>query len=173
MIRSGAWDRARRSGEGAVEWVQRIPRRLRIARKDREEALALRAVPGVPTTQERLADLLAFYQRYEDLVDVLCAGAQYGPEVRLEGRYEELRRWFQSHYRDLRPFIRPFLVNSDSELENAHEAYGARSDAFEMLFAAPTLGEFLRCDDGEMIQRIERTQDALARYGAHLRALAA
>jgi hypothetical protein len=35
------------------------------------------------------------------------------------------------------------------------------------------LEEFLRSDDGEMIARIERTREALSRYGEHLRQLIA
>jgi len=173
LIRAGAWGRARRRSAGTVEWLSRIPQRLRLARRDRQDVLALRALPGVPGHDERLLDLIAFYTRFEDLVDVLCAGAQYGPEARLEVRYEDLRRWLQANYSPIRSFVRPFLQDSDRELVVAVESHGARMDAFERLFAAPTLGEFLRCDDGEMISRIERTMDALSRYGVHLRTLAA
>ena len=46
-------------------------------------------------------------------------------------------------------------------------------DAFEALFSAPSLGDFLRGDDGLMISRMERTREALYLYGDHLRQLAA
>jgi hypothetical protein len=50
---------------------------------------------------------------------------------------------------------------------------GKASDAFEALFSAPNLEEFLKIDDGNMISRITRTREALNLYGEHLRQLLA
>ena len=53
------------------------------------------------------------------------------------------------------------------------DLYGRSTDAFEALYAAPTLQEQLRGDDGSMIGRIMRTREALNRYAEQLRRLAA
>ena len=126
-----------------------------------------------PTTEERQHDLIAFYSRYEELVELLCDAAQYGPEGKMESKYEDLRGWMQKHYGSVKHYVAAYLDFDPSDAgQNAHfERQSA--DAFEALFGAPTLGELLRVDDGSMISRIMRTRRALALYGDHLKQLRA
>lgn len=122
-----------------------------------------KAPVATPTVAERQSDLREFYAQYENLVDIICAGAQYGPEAKLERAYGELRGWMLQHYSGLRNYVNAYL-----EPEDPHRG----SDAFEKLFHAPTLDAFLRSDDGQMIHRIMHTRQALSLYSEHLRQLA-
>jgi hypothetical protein len=143
---------------------------LRDLRDTREEHAAQELGPSV---DERLADLVSFYSQYEHLVEVLCDGAQYGPEPKLQAAYSELRDWMQSHYPALRRYVTAYLRYDAEDARQGFDLHGAACDAFEALYAAPTLNELLRGDDGMMISRIMRTRDALSLYGEHLRQLKA
>ncbi|MBS1706320.1 MAG: hypothetical protein JST40_10625 [Armatimonadetes bacterium] len=123
-----------------------------------------------PTVAERQEELIAFYQKYEELVELLCDGAQYGPEGKLELRYQESRTWMLKHYGRLRSYLLAFLGDEVTELSGPRKGTGD-IDAFEQLFLAPTLEEFLRSDDGFMVGRIMSTRQALTLYGEHLRKL--
>ncbi len=154
----------------AVGWVRRFPDRVRAARLDRaDRAEAERRVLAGPSVRERLEDLIKFYNQHDELIGTLCDAAQYGPEPRLEARYAQLRGWMQTNYREMRKYVVAYLQYDPADSAQSLQESG--SDAFESLFAAPTLDEFLRCDDGLMIDRIERTREALSLYGEHLRAL--
>ncbi|HRJ28047.1 MAG TPA: hypothetical protein PLO61_11135 [Fimbriimonadaceae bacterium] len=151
-------------------WVRGIPLRSRAARLDRAQIAAAEQHTANLEPARRLQDLLTFYDRYEDLVEVLCDAAQYGPEPKLEARYAESRVWMQTHYRSIRKFVVGFMKLDPADAAQGFLASGQGTDAFESLFSAATLEEFLRVDDGLMIDRIERTREALALYGEHLRA---
>lgn len=164
---------ARRTGR-VFEGVRSIPNKLRIVAKDWQDRREIAATAvAVPTVRERQEQLIAFYQRYEGLVELLVDSAQYGPDQRLEGKYQEQRLWMQSHYPPLRRYVVAYLAFDPADSNQSIELQGRGADAFEALFAAPTLSEFLRCDDGHMISRIMRTREALTLYGEHLRRLAA
>ena len=115
--------------------------------------------------------LLTFYSQYERLVDALCTGAQYGPEPKLEACYLEAQAWMQANYPRLRLYVTAYLQYDSEDARQGLSLHGVSCDAFEALFAAPTLDEFLRGDDGMMISRIMRTREALNLYGEHLRQL--
>jgi hypothetical protein len=121
---------------------------------------------------QRQADLVSFYSGYEQLVEILCDAAQYGPEPSLESRYDDIRIWMQATYPSVRPCVVAYLQYEVSDAQRSLDWLGQSGDAFETLFAAPTLEEFLRVDDGGMILRIERTRKALGLYADHLRNLA-
>ena len=163
-----------RGAGSALDWVAGVPvrakRALRDLREGREEVAAKAAGP---TIEERHSDLLSFYSQYERLVEALCDGAQYGPEPKLQTRYSELRDWMQAQYPALRRYVTAYLQYDSEDARQGLKLQGMAADAFEALFAAPTLDEFLRGDDGMMISRIMRTRDALNLYGEHLRQLRA
>jgi hypothetical protein len=127
--------------------------------------------PQAPSLEERREQLVEFYERYESLVDVLCSAARYGPDTALETQYAQLRGWMMRGYQQIRPFAVAYLLYDDSDASQSLALHGYGGDAFEALFAATTLEEFLRVDDGLMMSRIERTRDALILYGDHLRQL--
>lgn len=156
---------------GAVaRWLRRAPLRVRLALRDAQDsrdraALANRA----PSAQERRDQLIAFYKRYEALVEALCDGAQYGPDSALEQRYQEHRAWMQRNYPALRGYLRPYLDDPEAAGQGRIEHHERQMDAFESLFGYPTLGTLLQHDDGDLIGAIVRTRQAMNSYGEHLR----
>lgn len=128
------------------------------------------AAAAVPLRQRELID---FYERYEDLVEVLCDAARFGPDIVLERRYTEARTQMQADYPALKPFLISYLEFQPDDEEAGLKLCGRPLDAFEALVAAFDLQEFFKLDDGNMISRITRTRDALNGYGEHLRQLAA
>ena len=127
------------------------------------------ATPSL-SVQERSEELAKFVESYESFVELLCDSAQLGLNSGFEARYETARETVLCQYGPIRPFLAAFLPPDDRDAFR-FEA-GRPSDAFEKLFAAHNLQEFLRHDDGEMIFRIMKTREALQLYGEHLRLLA-
>jgi hypothetical protein len=161
-----------RIGTGA--WIRSIVNRVRIAAKDRED-LRARALlrDAAPSVQERQQELVRFYRHYEELVEVLCDAAQYGPTQKLETQYAALKHWMDLNYPPVRRYVVAYLQFSVEDAQQSLDMQGRTADAFEALVAAPDLETFLKNDDGAMISRINRTRDALNLYGEHLRQLAA
>jgi hypothetical protein len=169
-----ALKRATENVLGVGRWLVRFPVRLRLAARDLREARETRResrLAQAPSVRERQAELIRFYDGFENLVEVLCAASQYGPDARQEASYEELRSQMQAEYPRIRRFAAAFLSYDARDAARSQDLHGTGRDAFEALYAAPTLAEFLRSDDGEMIWRIERAREALSRYGEHLRQL--
>ncbi|MFZ4506945.1 MAG: hypothetical protein ACOYON_04520 [Fimbriimonas sp.] len=117
--------------------------------------------PALATPQERQAELARFYERYEDLVDVLCDAAQYGPNPSLEGRYTALRAWVHRAYAEVQPFVACYLREAGTP------------DPFLALAQEDSLSDALLKDDGHLILRITQTREALTLYAEHLRQLSA
>lgn len=164
------------AGGGAqiVARLRSLPNRLRIAVLDRAEARAkaeLARSKQFPSVRERKDQVLEFYTQFESLVEVLCDAAQYGPDPHLEARYTPLRQWMLAEYPSIRRHVVAYLDYSPSDAAVGLESQGRGADAFEALFLAPTLAEFLRCDDGMMIARIMRSRKAINLYADHLRQL--
>ena len=120
MTSQNAVERVSKGAAGAWRLVGRIPNRLRLAIRDIQEAresVAERAKG--PTVSERQDDLSEFYERYEDLVDVLCGASNYGPDGRLESKYAELRTWMQRNYPAQRLYVVAFLRFDTRDAEQA------------------------------------------------------
>jgi hypothetical protein len=167
-------EQAARRGANALSWVRSVSNRSRIAVKDRADArdrIQIERAKEFPSIQERRDQLVTFYTRFESLVETLCDSAQYGPESPLERRYDELRTWMQSNYPPIRRYVVAYLEYDSADAALGLESQGRGTDAFEALFVAHTLTEFLKCDDGMMISRILRTRTALNLYADHLRQL--
>jgi len=125
------------------------------------------------TVQERKDELVQFYNRYEEMVEAICDGAQYGPTPKLERIYQSEREWMLNNYAGVRAFVISFLTSDDEDRMVGMAVSGEPTDAFEALFVAETLNELLNADGGTMISRITRTREALVLYGEHLRQLEA
>ena len=119
--------------------------------------------------EEMLNELLQFHDRYEDLIEVLCSAANYGPEPKLEQSYLTIRAWMHDNYPTIQEQIAPFLLIDEDSDRATIEYNGAAPDAFYALFGPGDLREFLRADDGRMINRILRTREAIDLCAAHLR----
>lgn len=162
--------RAGRRVADILPGVRSLRLRARARQLDRAEGrLRKKLATSEPSLAERRAALARFYERFEEFVDVLCDGANYGPNASLEKRYAELRAWLARAYPEIRSGVLAFLQLDPADAQHSARFFGTPGDAFEALYAAPTLEEFLRSDDGHMISRIERTRDALIVYGSHLR----
>ena len=160
--------------DSAWHWVRSIPRRVVHLTLDKQKTLAESNVTvGEITARERQNQLARFYIHFEDLVELLCDSAQYGPDARMEQKYQELRTWMHRHYTELSSYVVAYLDIEVADTRVPLDLYGRSTDAFEALYAAPTLQEQLRGDDGSMIGRIMRTREALNRYAEQLRRLAA
>jgi hypothetical protein len=154
-------------------WWQRIGLLLKIRAKDRRFVKELAAVRSAqPTVRERQQELIRFYMNYENLVETLCGVATCGPTPNLDTTYRSLRDWMLANYPGVRRYVIAYLKYSAEDAQQSLEHSGHSADAFEALFTAPTLDEFLKRDDGQMIDRINRTREALTMYGHHLRLLA-
>ncbi len=162
------------SATNPLHWFLSLPRRISNYALDRRKTRTeVVNVVGELTVRARQEQLAQFYVKFEDLVDLLCDSAQYGPDVRMDVRYQELRNWMHRNYGELRGFVVAYLDIEVADTRVPLDLYGQSTDAFEALYAAPTLQEQLRSDDGSMIGRIMRTREALNRYAEQLRRLAA
>jgi len=122
-----------------------------------------------PTIREKQAELADFYLNYEELVELICDAANYGPNEKMDLRFDELRDYMQKNYHPMRNSVAAYLELDPQDNVNGLDLYGKPSDAFEALFSAPTLREQIRTDDGHLISRIMRTRKALNRYADYLR----
>lgn len=145
---------------GAPVWRwPSLANRARIAAKDIAQ-IRERHRGHKPTIAERQTELLAFYERFEQLVETICNAAQYGPNSRLASEYATYRSELADTYNRLRSYLDAFLPPDES-------------DAFDHLLGSHDLTRFLAEDDGTMIFRITSTREALSLYAEHLRQLAA
>jgi hypothetical protein len=146
---------------------------LRIRARDRVFAREVEKMRSAqPGIRERQQELVRFYLNYEALVETLCDLGTCGPTPKLEAAYRAGRQWMLANYPDVRRYVIAYLKYSVEDAQQSLEINGRPADAFEALFTAPTLHEFLEHDDGGMISRINRTREALTMYGHHLRLLA-
>lgn len=153
-----------------IHWVGGLPVRRSLAKRKVSEPKS--AIEG-PSVALRQAELLSFYDHFEELVEVLVSAAQYGATPKLEQRYSAAKAWMDAHYQLVRPYVVAYLLFDPEDSEQSLRLEGHSGDAFEALFAAPDLDSFLRADDGKMISRIMRAREALNLYGEHLRYLLA
>ena len=153
--------------------LELVTRRTRRAFEERRRALRSGAALAPPAAAEltrrrefaaRLRTLYASFEtHYDDLVGLLCVAAQEGVTPGMEAEYRERRRWFISHYGQVRPEVSRFLQADASD--SAPSLWGHRAcDAFEALFLPGSIGAVLSADGGNLIGRLIRTQTALAAW---------
>ena len=159
---SRGWSRTRAiSSLGSL--LRRIDNSVKILKKDLSDtAHKTRERHAGPSVKERQEQLVAFYEGYEDFVEMLCDAAQYGPTPRLETGYQTRRAALAERYAEMKPLLSAFIRPDAGQTE----------DVFEALLSASTVSDFLQSDDGETIARITRARQALNFYAEHLRHLA-
>ncbi|HWA84328.1 MAG TPA: hypothetical protein VG820_12870, partial [Fimbriimonadaceae bacterium] len=142
-------------------WWRRLFLQLRIRSTDRRFAREMERMRlAQPTIRERQQELVRFYMNYENLVEVLCDLSTCGPTPNLETAYRAIREWMLKNYPDVRRYVIAYLKYSAEDAQQSLDINGKSADAFEALFTAPTLKEFMEHDDGKMISRINRTREA-------------
>lgn len=115
--------------------------------------------------QRRREQFLAFYEQYEQLVDVLCWAARDTVHDGCDEKYQQVRAWLVKHYAPVRRAMAPFIQQAISE-----GGVDPQEDPFERLFAPAHVMQVIEGDQGDLLGRIILTRDIVARYDAHLRA---
>ncbi|GAB4456093.1 MAG: hypothetical protein OHK0029_13430 [Armatimonadaceae bacterium] len=155
-----------------------LTRRTRRTLEERRRTLRTSAQPAPQTTlghddylmlrwreevAQKRTDFNTFYDRYDDLVGLLCIAAQEGTTPKREDIYRQHRAWFLKNYAQVR---RELHRHSQTDLADfAPGMWGRRScDAFEALFLPSSIKALLKADDGNLIQRLFRTQEAIAAW---------
>ncbi len=119
--------------------------------------------------EEQRALLAEFYERYEQLTELICDAAFCGTGEPFQQPYAALRSWLQRAYPHLRPYLCAHLNYDPSDEAVGLKARGQPTDAFEALFCFETLEALIQADEGDLIGRIERTRSALYRYADYIR----
>lgn len=119
--------------------------------------------------EEQREMLAHYYDRFEQLAELICDAAFAGEGAPFQEHYAELRRWLQRAYPPLKPYITAHMNFDPSDAEFGMRLAGKPTDAMEALFLAETVDEILRHDEGALIGRLERARSALYRYGDYLR----
>lgn len=153
-------------------WLRRAPLVVKNAQLD-TIAQRERSEESSESIRDKQADLATFYTHYEEMVDLLCDAAQYGPNQKMSERYDLTRKAILRQYPPLRTEIEPFLEADPTEPANSMDFHSGHDDAFLRLCGGQTLESQILSDDGQMISRIIRTRNALTLYAEHLRQLAA
>lgn len=165
--------RRRSQGFVATEFAGQMLTRLVFSNKTRAKSRDLiRQRTTVPSPEERQSALAVFCEAYEDIVDTICCAAQFGAEPKYEARYAEQRQELSRLYTPVRPFISAFIDFSTEDADSGLRLCGRTLDAFEALTMAESLEQMLDSDEGCIISRLTRTQNAIERYQQHLTLLA-
>ncbi|MEJ5251018.1 MAG: hypothetical protein HPY54_02695 [Chthonomonadetes bacterium] len=119
-----------------------------------------------PLTQYRRQreQFLAFYDRYEELVDLLCWAARDTVHDGCDEKYQRVREWLNLHYAPVRRAMAPFTRQVLAE-----RAGNPQEDPFALLFAPAHVMQVIEQDQGDLLERIILTREIVARYDAHLR----
>lgn len=148
----------------------RIPSRLRhvwaAARAGQREAERMRI-----TSADRLERARAFYGVYEELIESLLAATNFGPADATQRQYAAAAEEMRGRYSALKPYLIAYLRMTKADATYGLGNAGRPLDAFEILYSHERVADLLASDDGEMINRIQRTREALTLYTEHLRTL--
>lgn len=109
-----------------------------------------------------------FEDRYDRLVGLLCLAAHEGVTAKREEAYREQRLWFLQHYAPLKRELGRYLQSDPTD--TAPGLLGRRPcDAYEALFLPGNLEAMFSADNGDLIGRLTRTQEALTAWDESLR----
>lgn len=125
---------------------------------------------AIPIAEQR--QLLAeFYEKFEDLVEMICDAGYAGDAEPYQARYEAVRTWLLRAYPQIKPYITAHLTHDPSDAEFGLNTVGYATDAIEALFCAERLSTVLEKDGGYLISRLERAQSGVFRYSDYLRGI--
>jgi hypothetical protein len=155
-----------------------VARRTRRALEERRRSLRTESNDSAPVivphddylmlrwrdeVHRKRASYETFYDRYDNLIGLICISAQEGITLKREEEYREQRSWFMKNY----PLVKRELVRylESDHADSAPGMWGKKScDNFEALFLPYSLKALLKADEGDMIQRLMVTQSALASW---------
>lgn len=118
---------------------------------------------------EQRALLAEYYDRFEQLAELICDAAFAGEGAPFQEQYAQVRKWLLRAYPQIEPYLTAHLNCDPSDAEFGQRVAGRSTDAMEALFIAETLDEIIRHDQGDLIGRLERARSALYRYSDYLR----
>ncbi len=123
---------------------------------------------ALPVEEQR--QLLAeFYDKFEQLSDVICDAGYAGQGAPFQERYAALRKWLMRAYPPLKPYLTAHLNHDPSDAEFGLRTIGQLTDPIEALFCAESLDTVLELDGGHLIGRLERARSGIYRYADYLR----
>jgi len=109
-----------------------------------------------------------FEDRYDHLVGLLCLAAHEGVTAKREEAYKEQRVWFLHNYAEVQRELGRYLRTDPSDTTPG--LWGRRPcDGYEALFLPGSLDALLAADNGNLIGRLTRTQEALTAWDDSLR----
>ncbi|MDW8320661.1 MAG: hypothetical protein RMM08_04800 [Armatimonadota bacterium] len=149
-------------------WAVRGARLLSVWVQDRVSQVAhwiLERTDPLAQCKRQREQFLAFYERYDQLVDVLCWAARDTVHDGCDEKYQQIRNWLVKNYAPVRRAMAPFIQQAIFERD-----VNLQEDPFEKLFAPAHVMQVIEGDEGDLLGRIILTRDIVARYDAHLRA---
>jgi hypothetical protein len=109
-----------------------------------------------------------FEDRYDRLVGLLCLAAHEGVTAKREEAYRAQRLWFLQNYAQVKRELGRYLQSDPTD--TAPGLLGRRPcDAYEALFLPGSLDAMFSADNGNLIGRLTRTQEALTAWDESLR----
>jgi hypothetical protein len=152
--------------------LELVTRRTRRALSERCRALRSRPVQETENRgsyatylrrREAVQKSRAFYEAFENqfdgLVGAICFAAQEGITASAEADFAAHRTWFLEHYRSIRPYLTPFEISDESDVIPTRWGM-RRCDTFEALFLPLSIKAMLDGDNGCLINRLMRAQNA-------------
>jgi hypothetical protein len=123
------------------------------------------AVNDILRHQERVkkrqrAQFMAFEHQFEGLVDLLCASAREGVQMKRESEYRQRRDWMMVHYPPIARHLQSYWPSTQSE----------PLDPIRALYFPACLEESINIESA--IEDITRARVALEAYGASIDAYA-
>ncbi|MFN7016114.1 MAG: hypothetical protein ACK4P5_02960 [Fimbriimonadales bacterium] len=166
----GIWERRIQAQTALrVRWLRAIAVVKSLPETAREQFRHWRGNSVEFPIEEQRVLLAEYYERFEQLAELICDAAFAGEGAPFQARYTTLRRWLQRAYPPLKPYLTGHLNCDPSDAEFGLRTVGKPTDAMEALFAAETVEDILRYDQGDLIGRLERARSALYRYADYLR----
>jgi hypothetical protein len=139
---------------------------------ERRRHTSVSSAQDMQQTYNALRDSIAAYRelepRFEDIVNLFCIAAHEGVTIEREAEFRTHRAWFLKHYSGFQSYLQDYLVADASD--RAPGWWRLRPcDAFEALFLPRTLTAALESDNGHLIHRLTRTQNAMLAWQDALR----
>jgi hypothetical protein len=101
-----------------------------------------------------------FETQFDDLIGIVCAAANEGNGPGFEAGFARCRSWWVQHYAWVKPHLAPFIEYSPADVAPAPTGQTVVCDPFEALWWYPSLATLLHADNGHLIDRLMRVQNA-------------